>query len=691
MTNFPFSAIVGQEQLRKALMLCAVDPGIGGVLIRGDKGTAKSTAARALAEVLPPIELVPGCAFNCTVDSPCEHCPTCSQADRVATLSPVPFVTLPLGATEDRVLGSLDLSRALNGGQKAFQPGLLAAAYRGLLYIDEVNLLADHLVDVLLDVAAMGVNRVQREGLSVSHPARFTLVGTMNLEEGDLRPQLLDRFGLMVEVTAPREKAVRAEVVRRRIGFEANPAAYVESWRAQQDALQARLATAQELLPQVQLDDALLDLISHLCCELEVASLRADIVMYKTARAIAALDARTHVTPQDIRGAAELVLPHRRRRKPFEQPGLDQDKLDDLMRQAQDESPPQDLPPDDMGSGQRTQDNQQNGGGQQAQGSGQPGNEPEQAIEPPDGAQQPHGSEQFESEQPQNGEQQDGEQPQRGQAEQVFAAAAGGPTARISVEAQSAPGDSAAAGRRSVARQASRGHVLRAVPNEQPTSIAIGATLRSAALRGAGGGVQVTRADLHQQVRVGTSANLILFVVDASGSMAAQRRMEALKGAVVNLLTDAYQQRDEVAVVAFRGQRAELLLAPTRSVDLAEQGLRELPTGGRTPLPHALQLALETLQRAGANARANPPLLVLLTDGKGNVPISEGGDPWRESLALAELLAERRVPALVIDTENGYLRLGRAAQLAQALGAECLTLEELSADSLALTVRARLA
>jgi len=638
MTNFPFSAIVGQEQLRRALMLCAVDPGIGGVLIRGDKGTAKSTAARALAEVLPPIELVRGCAFNCTVDAPCEHCATCSQTDRVTSLSPVPFVTLPLGATEDRVLGSLDLSRALNGGQKAFQPGLLAAAHRGLLYIDEVNLLADHLVDVLLDVAAMGVNRVQREGLSVSHPARFTLVGTMNLEEGDLRPQLLDRFGLMVEVTAPREKAVRAEVVRRRIGFEAGPAAYVESWRVQQDALQAKLARAQELLPQVQLDDALLDLISHLCCELEVASLRADIVMYKTARAIAALDARTQVTPQDIRGAAELVLPHRRRRKPFEQPGLDQDKLDDLMRQAQDESPP-----------------------------------------PQDGASNAEGSDQ----QPQANEQSGGEQD-----EQVFAAAAGGPTARISVEAQSAPG---AAGRRSVARQASRGHVLRAVPDEQPTSIAIGATLGSAALRGAGGGIQVTRADLHQQVRVGTSANLILFVVDASGSMAAQRRMEALKGAVVNLLTDAYQQRDEVAVVAFRGQRAELLLAPTRSVDLAEQGLRELPTGGRTPLPHALQLALETLQRASANARANPPLLVLLTDGKGNVPISEGGDPWRESLALAEVLAERRVPALVIDTENGYLRLGRAAQLAQALGAECLTLEELSADSLALTVRARLA
>ncbi|WP_310179412.1 putative cobaltochelatase [Duganella sp. 3397] len=647
--NFPFSAIVGQEQLRQALMLCAVDPGIGGVLIRGDKGTAKSTAARALAEVLPPIELVAGCAFNCTLQAPCEHCEVCRQSDRVTTLSPVPFVTLPLGATEDRVLGSLDLSRALNGGHKAFQPGLLASAHRGLLYIDEVNLLADHLVDVLLDVAAMGVNRVQREGLSVSHPARFTLVGTMNLEEGDLRPQLLDRFGLMVEVTAPREKAVRAEVVRRRIGFEADPASYVATWRAQQDALQATLATAQALLPQVKLDDALLDLISHLCCELEVASLRADIVMYKTARAIAALAGRIQVTPQDVRGAAELVLPHRRRRKPFEQPGLDQDKLDELMRQAEQDSPPQQAPADGEGSDQQPQDGGQSGAEQQSQ---------------------------------------DSEQSNVEQDEQVFAAAAGGQTARISVEAQSAPG---AAGRRSMAQQSPRGHVLRAVPNEQPTSIAIGATLRSAALHATDGGVQVTRADLHQQVRVGTSASLILFVVDASGSMAAQRRMEALKGAVLNLLTDAYQQRDEVAVVAFRGQRAELLLAPTRSVDLAEQGLRELPTGGRTPLPHALQLALETLQRAGANGSGNPPLLVLLTDGKGNVPINEGADPWRESVAMAELLAGRRTPALVIDTENGYLRLGRAAQLAQALGAECLTLEELSADSLALTVRARLA
>ena len=640
--HFPFSAIVGQPQLKTALLLCAVDTTLGGVLIRGDKGTAKSTAARALTAILPPIERIAGCAFNCLPGTPCGHCEICSDA--AATVQPcaVPFITLPLGATEDRVLGTLDLERALQGAKRAFQPGLLASAHRGILYIDEVNLLADHLVDVLLDVAAMGVNSVQREGLSVTHPARFTLIGTMNLEEGDLRPQLLDRFGLMVEVTAPREKTLRAEVVRRRIAFEADPAAYVSAWDQQQNALRVQLATAQQLLPKVLLDDELLDLISHLCCEFDVASLRADIVMHKASRALAALDGRLQVTPDDVRSAAQLVLPHRRRRKPFEQPGLDQDRLDELMQQA---SPP-------------------------------PEQEPDASSE--DDGPQPESEQGSEQETEQETEQEAGQQ--------VFAAAAGGAARRIVVDAVSAR---PIAGRRSAVADAPRGRVVRAVPDQNPTSLAVGATLRSAALRTAATGnpleLKVSKSDLHQQIRVGKSANLILFVVDASGSMAAQRRMEAVKGAVLALLTDAYQRRDEVAVISFRGESAALLLAPTRSVDRAEQGLRELPTGGRTPLPHALQLALETLEQAAANGA--PPLLVLLSDGKANVALSDGGDPWRETLALAEMLAGRAVPALVLDTETGYLRLGRAAQLAQALGAECLALEELSAESLALTIR----
>ncbi|MBP0599432.1 putative cobaltochelatase [Herbaspirillum sp. LeCh32-8] len=655
---YPFSAIVGQPLLKQSLLLCAVDPGIGGVLIRGDKGTAKSTAARGLTQVLPAIARIAGCAFNCAPGSPVAACENCNAAEGKREASgEVPFVTLPLGATEDRVLGTLDLQKALQGAQRAFQPGLLASAHRGMLYIDEVNLLADHLVDVLLDVAAMGVNSVQREGLSVSHPARFTLVGTMNLEEGDLRPQLLDRFGLMVEVTAPQDKAVRAEVVRRRIAYEADPAAFALQWQAQQDALRAQVAQAQRLLPQVALDDAMLELISHLCCEFEVASLRADIVMHKTARAIAALQARTRVTPDDVKAAAQLVLPHRRRRKPFDQTGMDQDKLDDLIDQARQPEP------------------QQDGGNQSEQ--------PTQS-----------GQDERDQDSDQDRDREDKSEGEGG--EQTFAVAAAGVARKISVEAMPGASSHAAAGRRSAVSDAKRGSALRAVPDANPDRLAVGATLRSAAVRGAltqdasqDGNLRVTAADLHRQVRAGRSANLIVFVVDASGSMAAQRRMEAVKGAVLALLTDAYQRRDQLAVIAFRGESAQLLLEPTRSVDLAEQGLRELPTGGRTPLPHALQLASRLLEKSAQQDA--PPLLVILSDGRANVGLpGDESDPWQQTLAAAQHLAARGTPALVLDTETGYIRLGRAAQLAEALGAPCLTIEQLTGDALALTVRAQL-
>ncbi len=626
---FPFAAIVCQDQLKTALLACAVDPSLGGVLIRGDKGTAKSTAARSLAEVLPGIERVEGCAFNCAPGAPCGHCEICGDPSAARSYGPVPFVTLPLGATEDRVLGTLDLERALKGATRAFQPGLLAAAHRGILYIDEVNLLPDHLVDVLLDAAAMGVNSVQREGLSVTHPARFTLIGTMNPEEGDLRPQLLDRFGLTVEALVPQDRQDRAEVVRRRIAFEADAASFARAWKKEQDALRERLSAAQRLFPRVVLGEELLDLIGRLCCELDVTSLRADIAIHKTARALAALEARSSVTAQDVRRAAELALPHRRRRKPFERPGLDPDRLDELLR---DESAP-------------------------------PDSERSSAEPEPQGAAQAG-------------------ETNSDDVAQVFEASAAADVRRITVvggaSAREAPG------RRSEAPEAARGRVVRAVAHTNPTSLAVAATVRSAVLRSPGQ-FQVTRSDLHQQIRAGKSANLILFVVDASGSMAAQRRMQAVKGAVQGLLADAYQRRDSVAVIAFRGADARLLVAPTRSVELALEGMRDLATGGRTPLPHALELALDTLAKAGSSGV--PPLLVLLSDGKANVPLSEGGDPWRESLALAAALAERGVPALVLDTETGYLRLGRAQPIAEALGAQCLRLEELSAESLTLAIR----
>lgn len=632
--NFPFAAIVGQDLLKKALLLCAVNPALGGVLIRGDKGSAKSTAARGLVEILVPIERVESCAFNCLPGEALAHCQACQAQDATPKLSPVPFVNLPLGATEDRVLGSIDFERVLKDGRKAFQPGLLASAHRGILYIDEVNLLPDHLVDVLLDVAAMGVNTVEREGLSINHPARITLIGTMNLEEGDLRPQLLDRFGMMVEVEAPRDPAVRGEVVRRRLDFDAHPEAFIRRWQPETQALQSRLLAAQTLLPQVVLSDPLFAFISRLCCEFEVTSLRADLVMNKAARALAALDGRVVVTAEDVQDAAKLVLPHRRRRKPFEKPGLDQEKLEQLMRE-----------------------------GALLHANPEPLDAPETEL-PPATDEMPDG---------------------QGPSEQMFHASTPEQIRRIKVQTRTANDSS---GRRATSIGTSRGRYMRAVPNEKPEQVAVDATLRHALLRNPNE-FGITKADLHEKVMVGKNAILILMVVDASGSMAARKRMELVKASVLGLLEDAYLRRDHVAVIAFRGTQAELVLPPTRDVEQAEQALRDLPTGGRTPLSHALQLAVETLEQ-NARSEALTPLLVIMSDGKGNVTLDEGGDPWLQTLALSAQLAERGVSGLVLDTEQGFVRIGRAHDLAEALNAEYLPMEGLSAQGLTLMIRERL-
>lgn len=327
-TLYPFSAVVGQETMQLALLLNAINPAIGGVLIRGQKGTAKSTAARALAVLLPPLEKA-----DFTIEMRTNGRVETMAYARLAAASR--FVELPVGASDDRVVGTLDIEHALQAGQRRFEPGLLAQANGGILYVDEVNLLADHIVDVLLDAAASGVNTVEREGISVSHPARFILVGTMNPEEGDLRPQLLDRFGLAVEVVGQPEPAVRAEIVRRRIAYEANPAEFYARFVESEERLRQRIVAAQALLPQVSLSEGLLELITHICAGSGVDGLRADITIYKTAITLAAWEGRRQVIVEDVRQSAELALLHRRRRRPFEEPGLDQQQLDDLIQQHQ--------------------------------------------------------------------------------------------------------------------------------------------------------------------------------------------------------------------------------------------------------------------------------------------------------------------------------------------------------------------
>jgi magnesium chelatase subunit D len=653
-SEFPLAALVGQEQLKSALLLCAVNPGIGGVVIRGDKGSAKSTAARGLAAVMAPIERVAGCAYNCMPGQPTATCEVCNHSQPALETSPVPFVNLPLGASEDRVLGSLDFERALKDGRKAFQPGLLASAHRGILYIDEVNLLPDHLVDVLLDAAAMGINRVQREGLSVQHPARVALVGTMNQEEGELRPQLLDRFGMMVEVLAPQEPRLRAEIVRRRLAWEANSDEFNSAWHSQQTALREQVLRAQALLPKVSITEGLLLLISELCCSQGVTSLRADLVMNKAARALAALHGRTSVEPDDLAQAAALVLPHRRRAKPFDRPGLDQEALERLLHPAK-------VPSAHKGSSDwRNSDGVERGDRQR---NDTRPNGPEPEAQSPDGA----------------------------PVEHIFAPGSFAPPPRI--ELKSSPADGGALGRRSHSAESRHGRDVRVIQDERPTDLAVTATLHHSLLRtgglSTGGQLEVTKADLHQKVKAGRQGSLILFVVDASGSMAALQRMEMVKATVVSLLHDAYQRRDEVGVIGFRGTQAELLLPPTRSVDMAEQQLRDLPTGGRTPLAHALQTAFEVLNRSSGASRPEP-LLIVLSDGKANVPIDEQGDAWQQSLEWARALAKKGVAALVLDTEVGFVRMGRAEALAEALDAQCLSLEGFSAQTLSLTIRSRL-
>ncbi len=663
---FPFAAIVGQDKLKRALLLCAVNPSLSGVLIRGDKGTAKSTAARGLRELLAPIRRVPGCPYNCAPGEALAYCPVCS-ADHVdtfshASLAPAPFVNLPLGATEDRVLGSLDLERVLKEGKRAFQPGLLASAHRGILYIDEVNLLADHLVDSLLDVAAMGQHTVEREGLSLSHPAHITLLGTMNPEEGELRPQLLDRFAMMVDVAAPNTPTLRTEVVRRRLAFEANPAGFIAQWQPQTDTLRKRVQSARNRLCSVNLPDSLLEWVSELCCRLSAMSLRADITLNKVARTHAAFAGRDTVNQEDIAVAAELALPHRQRRKPFEQPELAQERLNEALTDARERqltasssAPPQ--PPEANASGANDDSD-----------------EPDSKAsedETRTGSDAPHSSNEI----------------------TVFATHEPIAAAKLRVAAHGAPG---AEGRRSLAPAAARGVYTRAVASPQPRHLAVDATLRHAILR-APDQLHITREDLHDKVVTGRRAHLILLVVDASGSMAARRRMEAVKRCALGLLHDAYRCRDAVGMIAFRGGQAELVLPPTRNVELAKPALDALPTGGRTPLAQALELTISTLSQASpAHASPHPhlkPLVVLLSDGRSNVRSTnaqDGSDPWQHVLTAAERFAELGVSALVLDTEQGAMRLNRAQAIAAAMRAEYLRLDEWTGQMLTVTIRERL-
>lgn len=644
----PFTAIVGQETLKTALLLNAIDPRVGGVLVRGEKGTAKSTAVRALARVLPPIDVVEGCLFGCDPGEPSTLCDECRER---RALGPLPktqrrprIVDLPVSATEDRVVGTLDFEVALKRGERSFHPGLLAAANRGILYVDEVNLLDDHIVDTLLDAAAMGVNIVEREGVSYSHPARFILVGTMNPEEGEIRPQLLDRFGLCVDVRAERDPDARVEIIRRRHAFEEDPAGFAARWQEAEDELQRRLRQAALVLPSVSIGDEMLYAIADLAIRAGIDGHRADSVMARAATAHAAFEGRNEVTLADVERVAPLVLAHRLKRTPFDEVRSDIESLRQSLLHAV------------SGAGA-----QEGASGRSVPGEGQVSifdALPQTAVD----------------------------------------AAPGAEDVDLVLPLDRARRSLAGKRQKSVVTDGPGRHV-RSEPARGPRAledVALEATIRTAATRRPGSAeradpalaVDIEDQDVRTKVRVRKVGACIVLCVDASGSMGAASRMQAAKAAALELLVDAYQRRDRVALVAFRGDSAEVMLPPTASVELATVKLRELPTGGATPLAAGILTSLEVLE---SEVRKNPdtvPWLVLITDGRGNVGVA-GGVGSEDARAAAKRLKRSGVHAVVLDTGGGVAG-GAAREIARVAGADYVRLRAVDPSEVVRAVRSRM-
>ncbi|HUZ86764.1 MAG TPA: magnesium chelatase subunit D family protein [Candidatus Baltobacterales bacterium] len=685
--SFPFTAIVGQDSMKLALILNAIMPTIGGVLIRGEKGTGKSTAVRALARLLPEHDVVEGCHFGCDPQDKERLCADCRVRLKVEGSLPhhkrrMRVVELPINASEDRVVGTIDIEAALRTGARRFEPGVLAEANRNILYVDEVNLLDDHLVDVLLDAAAMGVNVVEREGVSFAHPSRFILVGTMNPEEGELRPQLLDRFGLCVDVEGIRDPDQRVLIAERDADFKRGDHEFANEFAAADANLSRALAEAIGRVKQVRVSPGHARVISSICVEAQVLGHRADVVIDHAAKALAAYRRHRSPTREDIYDAAALALAHRARQ-------------------------PVSRDPDDSSSSEPGEE--------------QEGNKPAES----------------ESGEPQASE---SDAAAEASADQSSSAADSGEQSTGSDQGMTAGGSSGnesapdaletfnlkridlprqrrvrkQGGKRSASQTADRrGRYVRAEPRAKVNDLAIDATVRAAAPmqkdrgRLAGERLKLEREDLRQKVRERKIGNLIVFVVDASASMDAEQRMAATKGAILSLLQDAYVRRDRVAVVIFKNRTAEVVLRPTSSVSLARRRLERLSVGGTTPLTHGLMAGYKVVKTELMRDPTIRPLLVLISDGRGNISMFKE-EPLIEAQKVAGLIEAENIDALVIDSARDYSHLpsvqhlarvapmyqtyaiNACADLAERMGARYYGLYDLSRDEIASAVEREL-
>ena len=608
---FPFTAVVGQEQVKLALLLNAVSHQVGGVLIRGRRGTAKSTLARALAHLLPEIEVVNECPFSCDpadIESLCGYCGgnLALEGSLASGRSRMKIVTLPLNATEEMVVGTLDIEKALRRGEKSFEPGILARANRSILYVDEVNLLEDHIVDILLDSAAMGVNVVEREGISFRHGARFILVGTMNPEEGDLRPQLEDRFGLCAQVDEQVTVAERAEILRRNLLFGRNPLEFESRWNSEQETMRVRILDARARYSSVDVPEEMIDAIAQVVERAGADGHRADLAILNSSRALAAFEERDRIEVGDLARVAGLALNHRVRRGPL---GIDHGALDvpALLK-----------------------------GLTAIEQTALPG-----FSEPSEGATPVPAPEKVEAPAAQPAE---APEPARATFDKV--------ALPEELEQGTAPG------RRGSPRTAdsSRGRYYRsASPSGSkqlvPSDIALDATIRASAARASmeEGRPGVLPEDIKVKLRKRKCGSSILFVVDASASMGAKKRLEASREAILALLVEAYQKRDRVGLVVFKDDAAQLVMSPTSSVALAGKLLSELSPGGTTPLSHGLALGYQVLERELARSPQPTPFLVLISDGGGNVTLGSS-DPMREALDIAREIKDRGIRSVVLDS-----------------------------------------
>jgi len=651
-TLYPFVALVGQENMKLALILNAINPQVGGVLIRGEKGTGKSTAVRALAEILPKIDVVKGCPFNCNPHIFTELCPYCKERvlnNKLHTTTRkneierrrVRVVDLPLGATEDRLLGSLDLEKAIKFGKKELEPGIMAEVNQGILYVDEINLLDDHVIDVILDAATSGVNVIEREGISFSHPSRFILVGTMNPEEGELRPQLLDRIALHVDVKGIDNVDERVKITHLRNEFERDPIGFRKKFEGESRRLAKKIEKAQQFLKKINISDNILMLICKMCKELDIEGHRPDSMVTKTAITLAAYNGRGELSKDDIKKAGELIFPFRMRSNPFGNDAASAEIIDQLVDELSKEID-EFLPPrtdQDKSDLESTEEQKEKAEGKVHR-IGTPVQIPKDMS--------------------------------NRKADRKMRSGSGKRIKSLSI------------GRKGR-------YIKHNIPKGITNDIAFDATVRASAPHqkarikntATDRAIIIHKEDIRGKVRQSKVSTLIVLVVDASGTMGAYDRMECAKGTVFSLLMDAYQSRDRVAMVAFRGNDARVILPPTNGVELAKKLLTDLPTGGKTPLGLGLMKALNLIKNEKKKDETIVPIMVLLTDGRANISIIPGADPMEEIEKLSEMTNLEGIYSIVIDTEiTKSLRVlnfsyGFAKDIAEKMGAKYYRIDQL--------------